>query len=622
MAAPGGGPPAGLDLVAVLRSYLERMLREVGGMKCLLLDAETTRVVSTVFSQSEILEHEVYLVERLEAERGDQLLHLKAVCFLRPTRENIARIRRELRDPRFGEYHLFFTNRVEDMRLQDLAEMDVREQVHQVQEYFGDWVALEGHHFLVPLPRPHLALQPFAWDFGNSSDAIARMTEGVAALMLSLRRRFLVRYQRGSEICERFAQSLHHLTAIEERELFDFGSRGGGEGAPVLLILDRQDDPVTPLLSQWTYQAMVHEIIGINFNRVDLHKVPGIKPEFAEAVLSAHQDPFFKTNMYSNFGDLGMAVKGLVDAAGSERHSAREFQTIEQMASFIENLPDYSHQQGVTYKHVTLMSELSHAVERRGLMSLSGVEQDVVCQTPSLAAHYEAVQALVGNLAVDEADRLRLTLLFGLRYERDGQVQLAALLRTLTEQGVDAHRLALLRYVLKACRAEARVGDLFSDRSMSSRFASLAKQHLKGVENVYTQHSCNSNNYAPDDDHGLVHSTQTLQGVENVYTQHSPPLVGLLERLVRGRLPELDYPRAERNASPQAPKPPRLVVAFVIGGTTYEEAKAVAELNAAGERGEGWSAGVRLLLGGTSVQSSTSFLKDFQEVMVNERYAQ
>lgn len=61
------------------------------------------------------------------------------------------------------------------------------------------------------------------------------------------------RYQRGSEICERFAQSLHHLTAIEERELFDFGSRG--EASPVVLVLDRRDDPVTPLLSQWTYQV-------------------------------------------------------------------------------------------------------------------------------------------------------------------------------------------------------------------------------------------------------------------------------------------------------------------------------------------------------------------------------
>lgn len=63
------------------------------------------------------------------------------------------------------------------------------------------------------------------------------------------------------------------------------------------------------------------------------------------------------------------------------------------------------------------------------------------------------------------------------------------------------------------------------------------------------------------------------------------------------------------------------MVAFIVGGTTYEEARTVAELNAAGERGEGWSAGTRLLLGGTSVQSSASFLKDWQEVMQNERYA-
>lgn len=69
------------------------------------------------------------------------------------------------------------------------------------------------------------------------------------------------------------------------------------------------------------------------------------------------------------------------------------------------------------------------------------------------------------------------------------------------------------------------------------------------------------------------------------------------------------------------PQPPRLVVAFVIGGTTYEEAKAVADLNAAADRGEGWSAGARILLGGTSVQSSRSFLADWQEVMLNERYA-
>jgi vacuolar protein sorting-associated protein 45 len=76
MAAAGKAAQA--DLVEVVRNYVDKMLKEVPGMKVLLLDAETTRVVSTVFSQSEILEQEVYLVERLDADKGDQLFHLKA----------------------------------------------------------------------------------------------------------------------------------------------------------------------------------------------------------------------------------------------------------------------------------------------------------------------------------------------------------------------------------------------------------------------------------------------------------------------------------------------------------------------------------------------------------------
>lgn len=67
-----------MDLSAVVRFYVERMLKETPGMKVLLLDADTTKIVSTVYSQSEILEQEVYLVERLDADRRDQLFHLKA----------------------------------------------------------------------------------------------------------------------------------------------------------------------------------------------------------------------------------------------------------------------------------------------------------------------------------------------------------------------------------------------------------------------------------------------------------------------------------------------------------------------------------------------------------------
>ncbi len=73
--------------------------------------------------------------------------------------------------------------------------------------------------------------------------------------------------------------------------MFDFRQ---SDPAPVLLIIDRREDPVTPLLNQWTYQAMVHELIGIRNNIVNLKNVPGISKELEEVILSAEYDEFYE----------------------------------------------------------------------------------------------------------------------------------------------------------------------------------------------------------------------------------------------------------------------------------------------------------------------------------------
>lgn len=44
---------------------------------------------------------------------------------------------------------------------------------------------------------------------------------------------------------------------------------------------------------QWTYQAMVHELLGLNNNRIDLSRVPGISKDLREVVLSAENDEFY-----------------------------------------------------------------------------------------------------------------------------------------------------------------------------------------------------------------------------------------------------------------------------------------------------------------------------------------
>jgi vacuolar protein sorting-associated protein 45 len=44
---------------------------------------------------------------------------------------------------------------------------------------------------------------------------------------------------------------------------------------------------------QWTYQAMVHELLGIQNNRVSLAHVPDVHKDLRDLVLSSEQDEFY-----------------------------------------------------------------------------------------------------------------------------------------------------------------------------------------------------------------------------------------------------------------------------------------------------------------------------------------
>lgn len=56
-----------------------------------------------------------------------------------------------------------------------------------------------------------------------------------------------------------------------------------------------------------------------------------VKKDFQEAVLSYRQDEFFRKNMYANFGDIGSAVKELVDEFQKQTSNSKRINTIEDM---------------------------------------------------------------------------------------------------------------------------------------------------------------------------------------------------------------------------------------------------------------------------------------------------
>ncbi|KAA3457136.1 vacuolar protein sorting-associated protein 45-like protein isoform X1 [Gossypium australe] len=537
-------------LVSAVRDYVYRMLQDISGMKVLILDSQTilrpitirlsyqsnavVSIVSVVYSQSELLQKEVFLVELIDSisKSKESMSHLKAVYFLRPTSENIQYMRRQLSNPRFGEYHLFFSNMLKDTQIHLLADSDEQEVVQQVQEFYADFIAVDPYHFTLNMPSNHYYILPAVVDPSNLQHFCDRAVDGIGAVFLALKRRPIIRYSRASDIAKRIAHETAKLMYQQESGLFDFRRM---EMSPLLLIVDRRDDPVTPLLNQWTYQAMVHELIGIQDNKVDLRSIGKFPKDQQEVVLSSEQDAFFKANMYENFGDIGMNIKRMVDDFQQVAKSNQNIQTIEDMAKFVDNYPEYRKMHGNVSKHVTLVTEMSKIVEERKLMLVSETEQDLACNGGQVAAfekHQEgeseiyqgaldqgtkgldprscigAVTNLLNNESVSDIDRLRLVMLYALRYEKESPVQLMQLFNKLASRSAK-YKPGLVQFLLKQAGADKRTGDLYGNRD----FLNIARNMARG-----------------------------LKGVENVYTQHQPLLFQTMESIIKGRLRDVDYP--------------------------------------------------------------------------------
>ena len=212
---------------------------------------------------------------------------------------------------------------------------------------------------------------PDTWN----ADSLQRCTEGIIALLLSLKKKPLIRYEKNSLMAKKLATEVRYQVTQEE-QLFDFRRT---DTPPILLILDRRDDPVTPLLNQWTYQAMVHELLGIHNGKVDLSEVPDIRSELKEIVLSQDQDPFFKKTMYMNFGDLGGNIKEYVEQYQSRTKSTASIESIADMKRFVEDYPEFRKLSGNVSKHVALVGELSRQVGEQTLLDVSELEQSLAC---------------------------------------------------------------------------------------------------------------------------------------------------------------------------------------------------------------------------------------------------
>uniref|UniRef100_A0AAQ4QVC0 Vacuolar protein sorting-associated protein 45 n=1 Tax=Gasterosteus aculeatus aculeatus TaxID=481459 RepID=A0AAQ4QVC0_GASAC len=453
-----------MNVTLAVKQYVSKMIENSGpGMKVLLMDKETTSIVSVVYTQSEILQKEVYLFERIDSQSRDNMKHLKAICFLRPTKV-----------PHITSHYITS---------------------HYITCHLSDWTLCVLCVLCVP-----------------SVDPVCTMCT----------------------VCPLSGPCVYYVSCVSP---------------------------------QWTYQAMVHELLGLNNNRIDLSRVPGISKDLKEVVLSAENDEFYANNLYLNFGEIGTNIKNLMeDFQKKKPKEQQKLESITDMKAFVDNYPQFKKMSGTVSKHVTVVGELSRLVSERQLMEVSEVEQELSCQNDHSNAQ-QSLRRLLQSPRLSELDAVRLVMLYALRYERHSSSVLPGLMEELSRRGVSERHRGMVKSMLEYGGKRVRGSDLVTPTDAVAK----TKQFFKG-----------------------------LKGVENVYTQHQPLIHDTLDQLIKGRLKDSQFPYL--GASSLRDRPQDIVV-FLIGGATYEEALTVYNLNRS-------TPGVRIVLGGSSIHNTRSFLEE------------
>mmetsp|Transcript_31415 Transcript_31415/g.55286 ORF Transcript_31415/g.55286 Transcript_31415/m.55286 type:complete len:580 (-) Transcript_31415:265-2004(-) len=549
--------------IAAFRQYMDKIIG-IPGMKALLVDKETMTMVSLCVSQTEIISKQVFIVQPIDS-TGKQakasMNHLKAVCLVRPTKKTLLALETALRNPKFKEYHIFFTNFVPDDSLRVLAKADEFDLVKQVQEYYADFYPINKDLWHVNEGATRSLYSKRSNWTSSDSDILHRNIQGALSLLLSAKKRPLVRYQKASALAK--AMAIEMVSSMkEENEVFDFRD----SQPPILLILDRREDPITPLLMQWTYQAMVHELLGIENNRVDMHDVPDVKKDMLEVVMSITQDEFFAETYTHNFGDLGKSIKDLVNKY-KEKKGSHKIETIQDMQRFVEQYPELKTFQGNVTKHVAVMVEMNRRVKEEKLMAVSEVEQNLACDQDHSRA-IEEVMKILGDPRVSYKRKVCVASLYHLRYhnQRNEMHQVRAILK---DQASTSKERMLSRFPSELVRfagAQVANGELYK----SGGFMSMMKNVFSGG----------------------------LNEIENVYTRYKPLLSRVLENLIKGKLDIHNYPFMDAMKQSNFSQ----VFVYIIGGATYSEAALVAGLNKKG--------GPRVILGGSCIHNSESFMDD------------
>eukprot|EP00586_Coscinodiscus_wailesii_P014286 CAMPEP_0172512650 /NCGR_PEP_ID=MMETSP1066-20121228/246215_1 /TAXON_ID=671091 /ORGANISM="Coscinodiscus wailesii, Strain CCMP2513" /LENGTH=630 /DNA_ID=CAMNT_0013292563 /DNA_START=193 /DNA_END=2085 /DNA_ORIENTATION=+ len=270
--------------------------------KILIYDAPCRAIISPLLSVSQLRSRGVTLHLLLSSPR-EPIPDVPAVYFCEPTRANLNIISQDLANGLYAKSYLNFSTRLPRHLMEEFAKLVVKSgsealnRVASIHDLYLDFVCLERNLFTLNKKGGYVRYN----GSGASEETITKEMEEVAyglfSVVASMNTIPIIRCPRGGAP-EMVARKLNRMIAENPTM-----SRVRTTSRPLLIILDRNADLVTPIQHTSTYQALIDDVLKHNANRVEFsqEQEKPKKPITKKYDLDPDTDPFYSMHKFNPF---------------------------------------------------------------------------------------------------------------------------------------------------------------------------------------------------------------------------------------------------------------------------------------------------------------------------------
>ncbi|XP_012475979.1 SNARE-interacting protein KEULE isoform X1 [Gossypium raimondii] len=458
--------------------------------KVLIMDKLTVKVMSYSCKMGDITAEGVSLVEDIYRRR-QPLPSMDAIYFIQPTKENVIMFLSDMagRTPLYRKAFVYFSSPISRELVAHIKkDSTVLPRIGALSEMNLEYFAIDNQGFITDNGK---ALEDLFGDEENTRKADAClnvMANRIATVFASLREFPFVRY--------RAAKSLDPMTMTTFRDLIPTKLAAGIWNCLVkcksipnfpqqetceLLVLDRSIDQIAPVIHEWTYDAMCHDLLNMEGNKY-VHEVPsktGGPPEKKEVLLEEH-DPIWLELRHAHIGDANLRLHEKMtnfvskNKAAQHQHGSRDVGEIStrDLQKMVQALPQYSEQIEKLSLHVEIAGKINRIITEQGLKELGQLEQDLVFGDAGMK---DVIKFLTTNEAVSHENKLRLMMILAAiypeKFEGEKGLSLMKLAKLSSEDANAVNNMSLLAPLSESKKGSASSFSLKFDIHKKKRAA-------------------------------------------------------------------------------------------------------------------------------------------------------